>query len=74
MRRHVMTKEQKKKRIMDFLKYFSGHFGSAKLNKALGIPDNDKNWITHQILQELESEGKVEQSKDKKGFRWKQQG
>ena len=68
-----MDKEQKKKRIMDFLTYFSGHFGSAKLNKALGIPDNDKNWKTHDILIELEREGKVEQFK-KKGFRWKQQG
>ncbi len=65
-----MTKEQKKQRIMTFLEYFSGHFGSAKLNKALGIEDNDHNSKTHAILQELEKEGKVEQCHNK-GFRYK---
>lgn len=55
---------------MNFLRYFSGHYGSAKLNKALGIEDNPQNSITHKILEELEAEGKLEQHYNK-GFRYK---
>ena len=67
----VMTKGEKKQRIMNFLKYFSGHFGSAKLNQALGIQDNSQNSKTHKVLEELREEGLLEQCHDK-GFRWKQ--
>lgn len=64
-----MTDKEKTERILTFLQYFSGHFGARKLNKALGIEDNDSDSKTHKILEKLAGEGKVEQSLDKKGFR-----
>ena len=63
-----MDKEEKKKRITNFLMYFSGHCGSAKLNQALGIKDNLQNSKTHKILEEMVEEGKLEQCHSK-GFR-----
>ena len=64
-----MTTEEKKKKIMTFLRCFSGHYGSVKINNALGIKNDSHGGSTHAILKKLMAEGKLEQSQDKKGFR-----
>ena len=58
--------------ILEFLKNDPDNFyGAKKITDKLDLIEGHKFFFVHNLLLELEKRGKIEQSSNRKGFRYK---
>ena len=60
--------------VLEFLKNNPKEFfGSKKISDKLGLIEGHKYYFGHCLLTELKKRGKIEQSDNRRGFRYKEQ-